>query len=125
VPFVGRNTVLVVEDDLGLRNLYRAALRSAGYSVIAVEDGVDALRRIDDRVPGAVVLDLGLPRLNGLDVSRELKSRPDTRHIPIVVVSGTDVDELDSRDFACVLRKPIDADAIVAAVERCLRTHAP
>jgi len=122
VPFVhARNTVLVVEDDPGLRDLYRAALTSAGYAVVAVEDGVDALRRIDDRVPSAVVLDLGLPRLNGRDVSRELKSRADTRDIPIVVVSGTDTRDLNPADFACVLRKPIHPEAIVTAVERSLR----
>ena len=122
MPFVrARNTVLVVEDDPGLRNLYRAALTSAGYAVVAVEDGVDALRRVDDRVPAAVVLDLGLPRLNGRDVSRELKSRPDTRDIPIVVVSGTDTRDLNPDDFACVLRKPIHPEAVVSAVERSLR----
>jgi len=113
--------VLVVEDDAGLRDLYRAALTSAGYAVVAVEDGLDALRRIDDWAPSAVVLDMALPRLNGRDVSRELKSRPDTCNIPIVVVSGSDIRDLDPADFACVLTKPIHPEALVSAVERSLR----
>ena len=116
--------MLVVEDDPALRDLYRSALTSAGYTVVAVEDGVDALRRIDGSTPAAVVLDLALPRLNGYDVTRELKSRPDTRHIPIVIVSGTDPRGLDSSDFACVLRKPVDPEAVVIAVDRCLKGRA-
>jgi CheY-like chemotaxis protein len=113
--------VLVVEDDPAMRELYRSALRSAGYSVVAVEDGLDALRRIERKRPDAVVLDLGLPRLHGRDVQRELRSGLETRHIPIVVVSGEDTSDLDPAEFACVLCKPIDADALITAVQNCLR----
>ena len=113
--------MLVVEDDPYLRNLYRTALTSAGYSVVAVEDGYDALRRVEDETPNAVVLDLGLPRLNGRDVHRELQARPGTREIPVVVVSGTDMSDLDPADFASVLSKPVLPEAIVLAVERSLR----
>jgi CheY-like chemotaxis protein len=111
----------VVEDDSSLRELYRSALMSAGYSVVAVEDGLDALRRVEDEVPQLVVLDLALPRLGGRDVQRELRSRPETCTIPIVVVSGSDVSDLNTADFASVLRKPIHPEAVVYAVDRCFR----
>jgi CheY-like chemotaxis protein len=113
--------VLVVEDDPTLRELYRSALRGAGYAVVAVADGLDALRRVERDAPDAVVLDLALPRLGGRDVQKELKSAPDTKHIPIVVVSGTDTSDLDPADFACVLNKPIDVDTLIVAVQNCLR----
>jgi CheY-like chemotaxis protein len=113
--------VLVVEDDPTLRELYRSALRGAGYTVVAVADGLDALRRVEWEAPDAVVLDLALPRLGGRDVQKELKSAPDTKHIPIVVVSGSDTSDLDPDDFACVLNKPVSVDALVAAVQNCLR----
>jgi DNA-binding response OmpR family regulator len=113
--------VLVVEDDPSLRELYRIALTSAGFAVVAVEDGVDALRRVEHTAPQAVVLDLALPRMDGRDVSRELRSRSATRNIPIVVVSGTDMHDLNPAEFACVLRKPIDPDIVVFAIERSLR----
>ena len=116
------STVLVVEDDPVLREFYRTTLTAAGYVVVAVEDGLDALRRIDDRVPQAIVLDLSLPRVGGRDVSRELKARPGTRRIPIIVVSGTDMEDLNANDFACVLRKPVDPDALIDAIEHCLRS---
>jgi CheY-like chemotaxis protein len=117
-------TVLVVEDDPGLRELYRRALSAAGYAAVAVEDGLDALRRIDaDGPPAAVVLDLHLPRVGGRDVHRELQARGETRHIPIVIVTGSDVLGFSPDEVACVLRKPIDPDALVAAVEKCLKAR--
>ena len=116
-----RQTVLIVEDDPQLRDLFRLALRAAGYAVIAVEDGADALRQIEQTLPTLVVLDLALPRLDGRDVNKELKARPETCGVPVVVVSGADVNEIDAKEFACVLRKPCDPDRLVAAVEACLR----
>lgn len=116
-----RSTILVVEDDPALRNLFRAALNAAGYVVLAVEDGMDALRRIDVLTPDAVVLDLALPRLGGRDVHRELKARAETRDVPVVVVTGGDVGDLDLREFAGVLRKPISVDALVTAVDLSVR----
>jgi CheY-like chemotaxis protein len=113
--------VLVVEDDPALREIYRSTLRAAGYAVVAVADGLDALRRVERDRPDAVVLDLGLPRLGGRDVQKELRSAPDTMHIPIVVVSGSDTSDLEPDDFACVLNKPVDAEALVLAVENSLR----
>ena len=67
---MARSLVLVVEDDAGTRELYRTTLRNAGYAVVGVEDGVDALRFLELNTPAAVVLDLGLPRLPGQDVGR-------------------------------------------------------
>src|SRR4029079_15737511 len=76
--------VLIVEDDPALRSLYRAMLQMEGFVVIAVEDGVDALRHIESNPPAAVVLDLGLPRLGGRDVQREITSRVETRDSPLI-----------------------------------------
>ena len=110
--------MLVVEDDAPLRELYRSLLRQAGYTVIAVEDGLAALHSIDQRRPAAVVLDMALPRLSGRDVYQELKGRPDTCDIPIVVVSGHDVSDLNEADFASVLRKPLGPESLVSAVQK-------
>ena len=111
--------VLVVEDDADLRTLYRAALRAEGYAVVAFEDGLDALTFAEGTVPAAVVLDLGLPRIDGRDVQRELAAHESTRDVPVIVVTGQS-GHLDERAFACVLRKPIEPDSLVAAVRKCL-----
>lgn len=89
--------------------------------MVSVEDGLDALHRIELEPPDVVILDLALPRLGGRDVQRELASHAETRHIPIMVVSGTETRDLDPAAYVCVLRKPVSADALIAAVQNCLR----
>jgi CheY-like chemotaxis protein len=121
-PADRRTTILVVEDDRALRQFYRDTLVAVGYAVVAVEDGMDALRWLEQgMVPQAIVLDIGLPRLSGRDVHQELKAHGRRRPIPIVVVSGTDISSLDPSEFACVLQKPVTSKALLEAVEKCLR----
>jgi CheY-like chemotaxis protein len=115
-----KGTILVVEDDAALRTFYRSALHIAGYHVLAVEDGIDALRRIESDRPDLVVLDLGLPRLSGRDVRRDLAANILTKDIPIVVVTG-DTRDLNPTEFTCVLRKPVTPEALIDAVEKCLK----
>ena len=93
-----------------------------GDRVVAAADGVEALRRIEGDAPDLVVLDMDLPVLRGRDVLCEVKSRADTRRIPVMVVSGADTRDLDPEQVACVIRKPVTADELIAAVEKCLRT---
>lgn len=113
--------VLIVEDDPSLRSLYRALLQLEGYTVVAVEDGIDALRHIELNPPAALVLDLGLPRLGGRDVQREITGRMELRGIPIIVVTGEPTDDLDPNDYVCILRKPLEPQALISAVRNCLR----
>jgi two-component system KDP operon response regulator KdpE len=115
-----RDVVLVVEDDPALRLMYRDALTAAGHSVLAVEDGLDALRILETRTPAAVVLDLGLPRLPGRDLHKEMVAHGLTERVPVVVVTADPVG-IDEADFACVLRKPIDPDQLVSTVGECLK----
>ena len=116
-------TLLIVEDDDAVREFFSTVLRAAGYRVVDVNDGMDALRWIDQHIPALVVLDLHLQRLSGLDLHRELQAHARTRQIPVVVVTGADTGALDREGLACVLHKPVTADALLDAVSRCLRTH--
>jgi DNA-binding response OmpR family regulator len=116
-------TILVVEDDSSLRTFYQSALAIAGYRVITAQDGIDALWRIDNELPDLVVLDLNLPRLGGRDVKAELKAHAETRHVPIMVVSGTERSDLDPPDVVCHLRKPVTAEQLIEAVETCLEGY--
>lgn len=108
-PIVARDrnrVVLIVEDDDQLRQLYRTALTAAGVAVVGVPDGIDVLRYIDQDRPAAVVLDSGLPHLNGFDFYAELAEGL-ADEIPVVVVTG-DARGLRDVGFSCVLHKPID-----------------
>ena len=115
------STILVVEDDPVTRELYRVALTAGGNVVIAVRDGVDALRVMEQRQPAAVVLDLSLPGLSGADVAQEMSAQPPLSAVPIIIVTG-DASGIDPTRFACVLHKPINPADLIDAVTRCLST---
>lgn len=118
--------VLVVEDDRRARELFRSTLRAEGYKVVAVEDGVDALKYLEAQTPAAVVLDLGLPRLHGRDVLLEMAANGLTHKIPVIVVTGESHPLLDELHYACVLRKPVGPEELIASVRGCIekaRSH--
>ena len=116
--------ILIVEDDPGLRYVYRAALSVSGYDVICAGDGIEALYQLDADLPDLVVLDLTLPRLSGRDVQREISANARYRHIPILVVTGDPGDLVESANL-CILRKPVDPATLSDAVDRCLRRTNP
>ena len=101
--------------------LYQSALKAAGYQVVAVDDGLAALRHLEEGVPDAVVLDLGLPRVGGRDVYRELTANPATAHLPIIIVTGSTLTDREAREFSCVFRKPLHAEALIHEIEKCVR----
>ena len=104
--------------------MYRDALAQHGYDVVAVKDGQDALRWAEQAIPMAVVLDLMLPRVGGYDVYKDLRANPATNRLPIIIITGADTRNLEPTDVSSFLRKPIDATALVTAVERALRQPA-
>jgi two-component system, sensor histidine kinase and response regulator len=117
-------TILVVEDDTDLRMMFMTALELAGFEVREAPNGYEAIESVDRYPPDLIVLDLLLPGFGGLSVQREIAARAVTRHIPIVIVTGSHRD-LDHLSVACVLRKPVDPDELVATVRRCLDESLP
>jgi CheY-like chemotaxis protein len=118
-----RKRILLVEDDKDLARLYRGVLRMAGFDPLHAADGWSALRAIDEDVPDLIVLDIHLPGLRGDDLLKELSERPDTRQIPAIVVTGTDID-LAVAQAREILRKPCSPEHLVSAVERYLEAAA-
>lgn len=114
-------TILIVEDSDDLRELFVDTLRFSGFRVLEARDGVDALRIIENRPPDLVVLDLGLPTLDGLSVRDEILSHLNTRDIPIVVVTGSAQQFADKLRGDCVLQKPVAPAQLVATIRNCLR----
>jgi CheY-like chemotaxis protein len=114
-------TVLIVEDDASTREMYRQALSAYGHRVLAVPDGIGALRRIETDRPNVIVLDLILPCLGGYDVYLELRAHPETREIPVIIVTGSDAHNLEPHEFRFFLRKPVSAEALSRIVEDALQ----
>ena len=112
-------TILIVEDDIAARRMFRTALSLAGYRVIEAGDGLDALRVLDTQLPDLVVLDIGLPLISGVVVRQELAAHAHTRNIPVVIVTGS-TGPHEELHVACLLRKPVAPDELVATVRSCI-----
>lgn len=83
------NELLIIEDDLIVGNIYRNKLTVEGFKVELARDGETGLRMIQDHPPDAVLLDLMLPKLTGVEVLRAMRARPETKYIPVIVFSNT------------------------------------
>ncbi len=91
--------ILVVDDDQLIRSLARDALEGEGFCVSESADGADALEVFDRERPDLVVLDLVMPERDGFEVCRELRSRPGSDSIPILIVSASLDDESIDRAY--------------------------
>src|SRR5919199_1344396 len=118
--------VLVVEDDAEIADVLRRSLRLEGYEVKVSGDGTEALDEAGVFTPDAVVLDLGLPGVDGIEVSRRLRADGD---VPILMLTARDslesrVEGLDSGadDY---LVKPFDLQELLARVRALLRRRPP
>jgi len=118
-----RRLVLVIEDDTAIRLLITDALREKGIEVLAAMDGGHALRTALAAPPAAVVLDLGLPGMDGAEFVALWRERvPNADAIPILVVSG----RADAREVAAhigatrVFSKPFMVEDLVGEISRAL-----
>jgi DNA-binding response OmpR family regulator len=112
-----KQTILVVEDDAALRHLYWQALTFEGFHVITAEDGLTALDCLRHQTPALVVLDLNVPRVSGWDIHREMMANPETRNVPIIVVTGTDPADVAAQASG-LLMKPVPVHQLVQEIYR-------
>jgi two-component system phosphate regulon response regulator PhoB len=82
------STILLVEDDPDIRELVAYKLTRGGFKVVEAADGSAALQAARERPPDAVILDIRLPRLSGIEVCRELRAAPATAAVPIIMLTG-------------------------------------
>jgi two-component system phosphate regulon response regulator PhoB len=82
------STILLVEDDPDIRELVAYKLTRGGFEVVEAADGFAALQAARTRPPDGVILDMGLPRLSGIEVCRELRAAPATAAVPIIMLTG-------------------------------------
>lgn len=114
--------ILIVEDDLSLSDVLAFTLRRAGFNVIAAYDGLAALQTWQKESPDLIILDLNLPKLDGLAVCRHIRSQAQTPIIILSVRSGDDVVvqglELGADDYVI---KPFSPNQLVARVRAVAR----
>lgn len=118
--------ILIIDDDDQVASYVRLSFTLGGYQVEWIRDGRQAVQKVREMLPDAVILDLKLPGINGFRICEQLRLEPQTRAIPIIVVSGSWKDaqdrirsiEVGADDF---LTKPFDAQELMARIRRMLQ----
>ena len=118
-------TVLIVEDEPSQREVLAYNLKAEGFEVITADNGDDALLLVEEQEPDLILLDWMMPNLSGIEVCRRLKSRRETRSIPILMLSARseDVDKVRGLETGAddYLVKPYSVVELIARVRSHLR----
>lgn len=119
--------ILVVDDDQDVRLLMGVRLRKSGYDVVTAEDGEEAVRIVRQAKPDLILLDLGLPKMDGYEVCRTLKSGPETCGIPIIILSAksqqTDREQASAAGAESYMAKPFNPVVILEAIRHLLESR--
>src|SRR4051812_20311052 len=119
--------ILVVDDDRAVRESLRRSLSFNGYSVELAQDGVEALEAISNDRPDAVVLDVMMPRMDGLEVCRQLRSTGDDLPILVLTARDTTSEKVAGLDAGAddYLPKPFALEELLARMRALLRRTTP
>ena len=117
--------IYIVEDDKNIREIEMFALKNSGYAVEEFENAKTFFSRITEKVPDLVLLDIMLPDMDGLEIVKKLRSRPDTVRVPIILVTAktTELDKVKGLDIGAddYLTKPFGVMELISRVKALLR----
>jgi chemosensory pili system protein ChpA (sensor histidine kinase/response regulator) len=118
----------VVDDSLTVRRVSQRLLERNGYEVLLAKDGVDALRQLQDVQPDVMLVDIEMPRMDGFDLTRNVRSNPATRDIPIIMITSRTAEkhrnhalELGVNEY---LGKPYQEEQLLSLIRRYLAERA-
>ena len=116
------NRILLVDDEPDFLSVIRMRLSKAGYDVICAHHGKDALERLKLKKPDIIITDVMMPVMDGVDLFQELKNDPETKKIPIIVITVKDKLE---ESFKAVgvdefIAKPFEIDELLRKIQKCI-----
>jgi len=122
---MAKKKILVVEDDRDISELITYNLEREGYEIACLYDGSRVVDFVNKRKPEIIILDLMLPEVDGLDICRTLKSDPDTKHIPIIMLTAKSEEadvvvglQMGADDY---ITKPFSPKVLVARIKAIVR----
>lgn len=113
---------MVVEDDIDIITVIRLALNKAGYSVTAAYDGLEALDKLEIDRPDIILLDIMLPKMDGIAFNAKIKGKKETSGIPVIVITGKGIKKdlvkmKESGEISDYLEKPFQLSALVDKIK--------
>lgn len=121
--------IYIVEDDESIREIEEFALKNAGYSVLGFECARDFYKKLEDIIPDLVLLDIMLPDENGNDIMKKLRTRVETKRLPVIMVTAktTELDLVKGFDGGAddYIKKPFSVMELMSRVKALLRRTEP
>jgi len=118
-------TILMVDDYADNRSMMKKLLEMSGYQVLEAENGVDAVKLTQENHPGLVIMDLGLPLLNGMEAAKLIRQIPEVKAVPIIALSAYDDAEIREEAIASgcdeYLTKPVDYAKLEVTIQDLLK----
>ncbi len=122
-------TILIADDEPNQLELMDYNLRNAGFSIIKASNGLDALELIENNTPDLIILDWMMPKMSGIDVCRTLRSRSETKLLPIIILSARSEDSDKSLGLDTgaddYISKPFSPKELLSRVKALLRRSRP
>jgi len=119
--------ILIVDDTAFMRRLLQQILQAAGYEVVCAVDGQECLDVVGAEKPDLVIMDLNMPRMNGLEALRALRADPTTCSLPVLVASASlqdaDIAEMERAGANGHVSKPFQARQLLAIIRQHLVGH--
>jgi chemosensory pili system protein ChpA (sensor histidine kinase/response regulator) len=118
-------TIMVVDDSLTVRKITSRLLAKEGYQVVTAKDGVDALQHLQDILPDVMLVDIEMPRMDGFELTKNVRSDPQTAHIPIIMITSRTAEK--HRNYArelgvdAYLGKPFQEDELLGQIAGFLK----
>ena len=120
-------TIYILEDDLNIQEIEAYALKNSGYQTEGFDNAREFFKKVSERVPSLLLLDIMLPDADGLDVLRKLRSMPETKKLPIILVTAktSEIDKVKGLDVGAddYITKPFNPVEVLARVKSQLRRY--
>ena len=115
--------ILVADDEQEIRSLLDDFLKGEGYEVVLAADGEQALQLAETESPQAIIMDIKMPGLDGIEVCKRLKEKEQTKFIPVIIITGFEDNKLDALDMGAddFVNKPFDMVELSIRVKSVLR----
>lgn len=118
-------TIYIVEDDLNIREIETFALKNSGYTVVDFECAKDFYKKLDEKIPNLIILDIMLPDEDGLSIVQRLRKKADTKNVPVLLISAktSEIDVVKGLDMGAddYLTKPFGVMELISRVKALLR----
>ena len=117
-----RAVILIVDDDPDTLAIFRLYLATRDFEIMTAASAAEALQSVDKRLPDLILTDYSMPAASGLEFCRVLRSRGDTRHIPIILHTAADLPVELRQLYDRVFSKPVELDELVTALRMLVIT---